>query len=294
MSRKPAPSLGLRGILRAMRTINTSKYVALAIALATLAGGACVSSSKHEATLKQLKTCEGNLGTRTGELDTCQSEKAAMEKRALASESEARAERERREAVEKDYKGILENLSSTQAELEGLRKQKAEAEKRLAAQRALTERFRQMVDSGKIKITLRGGRMIMQLPSGVLFDSGKSDLSKEGKAVLTEVAGVLKEFPDRRFIIAGHTDNVPLRGSKLKDNWELSTARALTVTKFLISQGVSPNNLSAAGYGEFDPIGDNASDEGKAGNRRIEIILVPNLGGLPMDPADAAAPAATP
>jgi chemotaxis protein MotB len=261
----------------------------LIVALALAAGG-CVSKSKHEATLGQLKTCQGTLDSTTGERDGCKKDLAQSQQKVADLEGELATTRQQRDtaaAAQKDADDKLTELTydlkATNQELDELRKQKAEAEKRLAAQKKLTERFRKMVDAGKVQIVLRGGLMIMKLPSGVLFASGKADLSPEGKAVLTEVAAVLKEFPDRKFVIGGHTDNVPLKGSKYKDNWELATARALTVTKFLIEQGVSPKSLSAAGYGEFDPIADNGTDEGRQENRRIEIILVPNIDELPVD-----------
>jgi chemotaxis protein MotB len=250
----------------------------------------CVSSGTHKATLAKLKTCETDLSAASGERDACQTKVKDLEGQVASVKAQRDDEAKKRQAAEAQTADLTKNLNSTAQELDSLRKQKAEAEKRYAAQRALTERFRKMVDSGKIKISLRGGRMIMNLPSGVLFASGKADLSPEGKGVLTEVASVLKEFPDRKFVIAGHTDNAPLRGSKLKDNWELSTARALTVTKYLVDAGVAPTSLSAAGYGEFDPIADNKDDAGKQENRRIEIILVPNIEELPIDPEPAATP----
>jgi chemotaxis protein MotB len=253
------------------------------LGVAALVASGCVSTAKHEATVKQLKTCQTDLDTRTTDLDMCQKKNGQLRAELDKTVKERDVAIAGKQDAERKLEALISDLKSTTAELEQLRKQKAEAEKRLAAQRALTERFRKMIDAGKIQIVLRGGLMIMKLPSGVLFASGKADLSAEGKAVLTEVANVLKEFPDRRFVIGGHTDNVPLKGSKYKDNWELSTARALTVTKFLIQAGVSPKSLSAAGYGEFDPIGDNNTDEGKAENRRIEIVLVPNIDELPVD-----------
>jgi chemotaxis protein MotB len=275
----------------ASKYTNGSGYLGVSAAIFLLVAPGCVSSSTHKATLDQLKTCQADLATAGGERDACQSKVKDLGEEIAQTKLQRDDEKKKREAAEAQTGDLTKNLNSTAQELDSLRKQKAEAEKRLAAQRAITERFRKMIDSGKIKISLRGGRMIMNLPSGVLFASGKADLSPEGKTVLTDVAAVLKEFADRKFVIAGHTDNAPLRGSKLKDNWELSTTRALTVTKFLIEQGVAPGALSAAGYGEFDPIADNTTDAGKQENRRIEIILVPNIEELPID---AEPPAATP
>jgi chemotaxis protein MotB len=119
--------------------------------------------------------------------------------------------------------------------------------------------------------------MIVKLPAEILFASGSAQLSEAGHAPLKELAGVLKQFPDRRFMVAGHTDNVPIGPSNFKSNWELSTARAVTVTEFLASSGVNPSRLTAAGYSEYDPIRPNATEAGRSENRRIEIVLLPNV-----------------
>jgi chemotaxis protein MotB len=119
--------------------------------------------------------------------------------------------------------------------------------------------------------------MVVKLPAEVLFASGSAQLSEAGHAPLKELAAVLKQFPDRRFMVAGHTDNVPIGPSNYKSNWELSTARAVTVTEFLASAGVNPSRLTAAGYSEYDPIKPNATDAGRSENRRIEIVLLPNV-----------------
>src|SRR5262249_49992540 len=86
---------------------------------------------------------------------------------------------------------------------------------------------------------------------------------------------------DRHFLVAGHTDNVPIRSGRWKSNWELSTARAIEVTLFLIAHGMKPQVLAAAGYGEFDPVSANDTAQNRAQNRRIEIVLQPNLSDLP-------------
>lgn len=123
--------------------------------------------------------------------------------------------------------------------------------------------------------------MVLKLPSEVLFASGQGELSSSGQAALAEVLEVLKQFNDRRFLIAGHTDNVQIRGRKYKNNWHLSTARAVSVVEFMIANGFEAKNVAAAGHGEFDPIAPNDSEENRQINRRIEIILVPDLSELP-------------
>lgn len=265
--------------------MQTSAWKVSLLAMVLGTAAACgVSKDKYNATLDELKKCQGDRDTCVSERD---SQKAAYEKQVADLTAERDAEKKARTDIEAALAGMEGNLSTTKKELEELRKARAEAEKRLAAFRELTAKFQKMIDSGKIKVQFRKGRMLVELPSGVLFASGKADLSKEGQAALAEVITVLKEFEDRNFMVAGHTDNVPpARSGKYKDNWELSTARAVTVTKFMIQQGMKPENLSAAGMGEHDPVADNATDEGKAQNRRIEIILVPNLEELPSMPSE--------
>jgi len=173
------------------------------------------------------------------------------------------------------------NLKATEAELAQLRKQREASEKRLAAYKKLQDRMRKLVDTGKLKVAFRNGQMVLELPAGILFPSGKHRLKKNAKEGLGEVAQILLEFKDRRFMVAGHTDNVPMKSRRFPNNWHLSTARAASIVEFLIEQGFQPENLAAAGYGEFDPKADNDTDEGKELNRRIEIILVPDLSELP-------------
>src|SRR4029079_5635233 len=106
--------------------------------------------------------------------------------------------------------------------------------------------------------------------------------------------------PDRRFMVAGHSDNQPIKESGVKesykDNWELSVARALVVTRFLVEAKMKPENIVTAGYGEFDPIAKNTTPEGRRENRRIEVILLPDLSELPTLPEHMAqsAPKAEP
>ncbi|MEO6576576.1 MAG: OmpA family protein [Polyangiaceae bacterium] len=178
------------------------------------------------------------------------------------------------------------NLNASRTELDDLRKERQDADKRLEAFKALTEKFRKMIDSGKLQVIVRHGRMVVKLPAGILFASGSAELSKDGKTAIADVAGILKQFPDRRFEVAGHTDNVPLGPSTFKNNLELSAARAVTVTGQLISTGMNPSKLSAAGYSQYAPARENSNEAGRQENRRIEIVLLPNLAELPPLPAE--------
>jgi chemotaxis protein MotB len=175
--------------------------------------------------------------------------------------------------------------------IDDLRAKERQAQARLQTFRNMVEKFRKMIESGKLRVRIQRGRMVVELSENILFDSGKADLKKEGQTALTEVAGVLASIPDRDFQIAGHTDNVPIKSAKFPSNWELSTARGVTVARYLAAGGVSPQRLSAAGYADSQAIASNDTPEGRAQNRRIEIVLMPNLDELP-DMSALEAPAA--
>lgn len=178
-------------------------------------------------------------------------------------------------------KGLLaQSLDQTSRRLEELRKAQTAAEQRAALFRDLALKFRKMVDAGELKITLRDGRMVLQLPNEVLFDSGRTDLKSNGRDALSSIAQVLKTIGSRHFQVAGHTDSVPIQNSVFASNWELSCGRALSVVHFLVSEGVSPDLLSAAGYGEFDPVARNDAAPGRQSNRRTEIVMQPNIDEL--------------
>jgi chemotaxis protein MotB len=176
---------------------------------------------------------------------------------------------------------LARGLADAKLRLEELRRQTAAAEARAATFRNLVARLKSMIDAGKLKVVIRDGRMLIALPNDVLFDSGRTDIKADGQSALVDVAKVLATIPDRNFLVAGDTDNVPIHTARFPSNWELSTARAVEVTKFLIANGMHPQVLAAAGYGEFDPVAPNDSPEHQAQNRRIEIVLQPNLADLP-------------
>jgi chemotaxis protein MotB len=134
-----------------------------------------------------------------------------------------------------------------------------------------------------------GSQMSFNLSAAVLFASGDASVSAEGQQALEPLAKVLAEFPDLHFMIAGHTDAQPLAvKGKFVDNWELSTRRALQVERVLLAQGASGKHLAIAGYGATAPADVNETAEGRAHNRRIEVVLVPGAAATP--PPGAAEP----
>lgn len=185
-------------------------------------------------------------------------------------------------------------MADLRAELERCRATSSNAvlakelsEKRLAAYRDLAERLRAALGLEQVDILIRNGRLVVQLPNQVLFDSGKATVSPEGRDILTRIGPVLRDA-DRRFLIAGHTDDVPVKAesARFKDNWELSALRATNAVKVLVSAGVPPSVLGAAGYAEWLPDAPNDDDAGRAQNRRLEIIVMPKLDEIPTLPSE--------
>lgn len=185
------------------------------------------------------------------------------------------------EALGSGKEALSKDLAAKEEKLKELRKEKALAKKRLETMKNMLSKFKKLIASGKLNVKVRNGKMVLELPSAILFESGKADLSQDGEATLKEVADVLSKIKNREFQVAGHTDTDPIRNSPYKTNWELSTARALSVVLFLEKNKVASKNLSAAGYSEYQPTASNQNDKGKAENRRIEITLMPNLDELP-------------
>ncbi len=209
--------------------------------------------------------------------------KKADDMTALAGELRSRLEKlgQNVDKLTSEKGQLAQVLADAKARLDDLRKQKAAAEARAATFRNLVARLKSMIDAGQLKVVIRDGRMLIALPNDVLFDSGKTNIKPDGQTALAQVAKVLSTIPDRNFLVAGDTDDVPIHTAHFPSNWELSTARAVEVTKFLIANGMRPQVLAAAGYGEFDPVVANDSPEHRAQNRRIEIVLQPNLADLP-------------
>jgi chemotaxis protein MotB len=164
------------------------------------------------------------------------------------------------------------------AQLEEAKRAMQEAQDRGKLLDDLQTKFKRMIDAGHLKVTTRHGRVVLQLRNDVLFDKGDADVKPDGKQALAEIASTLRGVGAKRFQVAGHTDTEPITTDKKKDfptNWELSAARAIAVVKLLVSEGVDPGALSAAGYGPYDPVASNGTPDGQAKNRRIEITLVP-------------------
>jgi len=129
------------------------------------------------------------------------------------------------------------------------------------------------IASGQIEISELRGKMTVKLKDKILFASGSAALNKDGKAALDAVADAFKGMTGKNVIVAGYTDDVPTGKSGFKDNWDLSTARAISVVRYLQSKDVPPELLGAAGFSQYRPLAPNDSADNRSANRRIEIAL---------------------
>lgn len=255
-----------------------------------VAPGCGIPKDQHNATLAELAKIRG-------ELDETSKSKAALEQQLRDLEKQNADLKSRVEAMgtdigkaERDKATMASDLANMKKTLEDLKRAQAAAEKRTKAFRDLVAKFKAMVDAGTLQVEVRNGLMLVKLPDNILFESGKTDLKPQGKEAIIQVTKVLAGIADRKFQVTGHTDNQPLgKKGKFKSNWDLSMARALTVLELMRANGMDEKRLSAAGYADVLPVAGNDSDEGRQKNRRIEIVLVPNIEDLPpMDDAKQA------
>jgi chemotaxis protein MotB len=245
---------------------------AIFLACTALALGCGVPKEEHQKVLDSMKQLQGDYGK--------------LQKRNEKSEEQLSVYKGQLEALGQDLSKAKEGSEMTSAELELARRRMVELHRQQEANEVRISRFRkiakQMMADGKIEVQVRKGRMVVRLPDDILFPPGKADLKPEGKDAIAQVGSVLRDIEGRRFQVAGHTDNIPLgKRGKFKSNWDLSLARSLVVLNILKDSGVNVNALSAAGFADTDPVADNGSDDGRRKNRRIEIVLEPDVTELP-------------
>ena len=277
----------MRHSIRIVNVIST-----LAMVVGATAWSGCVMKSKWEAEVAKNSKL-------TGRLRTAEELAADRQKRIVRLTQELNGVKAALEKTKKELADVKEAMGDKLAEkMKMLRRQQAEIQKQMdeinksrwaraelariktemARQKELNEKLRgsfaKMISAGRLKLINRHGRLVIQMRSKILFSSGKATLTKAGVEALTELALILKGI-NRHFQVAGHTDNIPTRKRRYKDNWALSGHRSTVVTRLLEKNGVPSRRLSAAGFSQHDPVANNDTDDGRALNRRIEITLLP-------------------
>lgn len=249
--------------------------------------------SDYETTLAAKQKLESEITALQNNLANLQQAYDALEKNSsaaiadnLAKNRELLLQLEAREKALADEKARLEQL---ERELATRSARVDELEKLIADKEAALTRLKDAVSSALLnfegnglQIEQKNGKIYVSMENKLLFESGSWAIGSRGRQAVEALAKVLAENPDISILIEGHTDNVPYRsGTEIKDNWDLSTKRATAVVSILAeNKGVNLSNITAAGRGEYAPVATNETTEGKAKNRRIEVILTPNLEGI--------------
>lgn len=266
--------------------------------------GGCVSSSKFEKKAAEADAFSKDLKALQQQYSTLTAENNALKdqyKKLNGDFAQVSIQRDKitadRDELDKVLKAKSDSLSKTISELRekntvletenaslkesiaSLKKAKEEEVKTVSkTYENLMQEMKGEIAQGQVTITELKGKLTLDVVDKILFASGEAEVKPEGLAVLQRVIEILKGIKDKAIRIEGHTDNVKIGGAlarKYPTNWELSAARALNVARHLEKQGIDPTLLAAVAYGEYKPLADNSTAEGRAKNRRIAIILQP-------------------
>lgn len=276
------------------------KKVLIGMAVAMVFAG-CVSSKEHKARVGEIDNMKQNasqLETRVRALEqendalktqikTMQDEKIGLQARLKTAQDEKLTLEKQLKATEEAKATLQQENALLRAQVAEIARQRdiamAEKEKALSGLKTtydnMVKELNKEIQTGQVAITQLKDKLSLAMVEKVLFDSGSADIKKDGKNVLDRVGDVLKQVTDKQISVEGHTDNVrisPRLREKFPTNWELSTARATTVVRYLQEKvGLDPKLLIAGGLAEYRPVESNDTEEGKAKNRRIEIVLTP-------------------
>ncbi len=233
----------------------------------------CVSQSKYdelELDANNLRDENARQAARMKEL-----EGSLADRTSLVNELQGKAGRAASRSAELDR-----SLAETRQALDEVSRRKAEMEQQLREFRNVTASLKSLIDTGAIQVRFVKGRMVVTMGSDVLFKSGSAALSPEGKAALRDVTAQLVRLDGKDFQVEGHTDNVPIKTAEFPSNWQLASSRALRVTDTMIAAGMPADRVSAASYADTRPAAPNDTVESRAKNRRIDIVVVPDLSKL--------------
>ena len=255
------------------------------ILLGGLALTSCVSNKKFRALQDQLKSTEDLLNTATVKLNSCLKDRELLQSN--------------NELLRKNNEGLLTNLGNmtmlTQKGADNLeRSLESIKEKDLTIKNlrnavtrrdsinlALVQSLKGVLgnlDDEDITVQVDKGVVYVSISDKMLFSSGSYNVTPRAREVLGKVAKVVNNKPDFEFMVEGHTDNVPIKNTCIKNNWDLSVLRATAVVNILQNDfGVSPSRMTAAGRGEYVPVTSNSTPEGRAINRRTRIVVLPKL-----------------
>jgi chemotaxis protein MotB len=219
----------------------------------------------------------------TGQRDKAAADKEEVDK-ILQSKSDSLSQaifdlRKKVADLDSENAKLRERHAALEKEIATLKRAKEEQVQKVSSTyESLLEKMKSEISKGQVTISELKGKLTVNMVDSILFDSGKAEVKEGGLEILGKVISILKDVNDKSIRIEGHTDTVQIVGALAKrypTNWELSAARAINVARYLQNQEIDPGQLSAVAYGEWKPVATNDTAEGRAKNRRIEIILVP-------------------
>ncbi len=189
-----------------------------------------------------------------------------------------------KESYDKKLLALKDDIANLNEELSDLKKltdkQKQELSRMENQASELEKQLDQEIQKGDIRLKKFHNRLVINIDDRISFDSGYANLKKEVLPSLKKIREILSQFPEYSIVVEGHTDNIPMRSQRFRDNWELSTERALAVLGYLLQDtNLNPVRFSAAGYGEHKPLVSNATKENRALNRRVDIVVIPTVPG---------------
>lgn len=247
--------------------------------LAILALVGCVTLVDHRAEVARVRALEHDRELTGAQLDEITLQVRHLERAGQNLEIEREALDEERMAILRELEQMRVGNLSIQEDLVREREirlsRDAEIAELTGTYHNLVEQLESEIESGQIEIHQLRGRLQVRALDQILFDSGRTVIKPQGRKVLARVGQEIAKLEGHRVRVEGHTDSVPISTQRFASNWELSAARAVRVVRFLIEQGLDAEKLSAEALGPYEPIDTNDTPKGRARNRRIEIVLVP-------------------
>jgi len=240
------------------------------------ANAARAQEATAKATTLEARLAEAEARAKAAEEKAAAAEAKARESAEWAAGSEAKAQAllAQLDRAKRDLAAVTEARDALQAQTAALAEEKGAAEKKTAEYESLAGSLQQQIQAGQVELSQLKDKMTVKLKDRILFASGSARLNPEGRKALDAVAVAFKNLDGKNVLVAGYTDDVRVsKGLPYKDNWDLSSARAIAVVRYLVARGVPPEMLAAAGYSQFRPLAPNDSAANRSMNRRIEIAL---------------------
>ena len=231
---------------------------------------ACVSNKKYNELLAAKEATDSALAETQSQIQTLQGENEELQ-------ATLESERERMNGEIEDLRGDMSSMQSQVADLKGKLNLSEQELNQLVEQ--VNANFEAYNNSG-MKLERRDGRMFVVTSQPIQYNVGSAGLSKDERAAIEELANVLKENPELKILVEGHTDNLKYPAGGY-DNWDLSVSRAMGVVRQLLREGVNPDQVAAAGFGDSMPAASNDDTDGKAANRRT--VIAPRINMTPID-----------